>query len=53
MYSPHLRNKVKQTRTSENWYKYKMPRNKCANLLKKTEKDYFVKIDVKNNRSRN
>ena len=34
-------------------YKYKTLRNKYANLLKKIKKDYFVKTDVKNNRSRN
>ena len=31
----HLRNKFKQNYTSENWYRYKMQRNKHANLLKK------------------
>ena len=35
---PHMRNKFKQNRTSENWYKYKTLRSKCANLLKKTKK---------------
>ena len=50
---PHLRNKFKRNYNSENWYKYKTLRNKCANLLEKTKKDYFVKIDAKNNRSRN
>ena len=48
-----MRNKFKQNHTNENWYKYKTLRSKCANLLKKTIKDYFVKINVKNNRSRN
>ena len=50
---PHLGNKFKQKHTSENLCKYETLKNKCANLLKKTRKDYFVKINVKNNRSRN
>ena len=50
---PHMRNKFKQNHTNENWYKYKTLRSKSANLLKKTIKYYFVKINVKNNRSRN
>ena len=49
----HLRNKFKQMHTSENLCKYETLRNKCANLLKKAKKDYFVKINVENNRSRN
>ena len=50
---PPLRKKFKQNRSSKNWYKYKTLRSKCANLLKKTKKDYFVKVDVENNRSCN
>ena len=49
----HLRNMFKKKHTSENLCKYETLRNKCANLLKKTKKDYLVKINVKNNRSRN
>ena len=48
-----LRIKFKQNLASENWYKYKKLRNKCANLLKKTKNIIFVKTDIKNNRSQN
>ena len=39
-----LRTKFKQNLASENWDKYKMLRNKCANLLKKIKNIALLKL---------
>ena len=42
-----LKNKYNKNRT-ENWDSYKKQRNFCVNLLKKTKKDYFNDLNIKN-----
>ena len=43
-----LKNKYNKNRTEENWDSYKKQRNFCLNLLRKTKKDYFSDLDIKN-----
>ena len=43
-----LENKYNKSRTEENWVSYKKQRNFCVNLLRKTKKDYFNNLDIKN-----
>ena len=43
-----LKNKYNKNRTEENWDSYKKQRNFCVNLLRKTKKDYFSDLNIKN-----
>ena len=43
-----LKNKYNKNRTEENWDSYKKQRNFCVNLLRKTKKDYFNDLNIKN-----
>ena len=43
-----LKNKYNINRTEENWDSYKKQRNFCVNLLRKTKKDYFNDLNIKN-----
>ena len=43
-----LKNKYKKSRTGENWNSYKKQRNFRVNLLRKTKKEYFSDLNVKN-----
>ena len=43
-----LKNKYNKNRTGENWDSYKKQRNFCVNLLRKTKKDYFSDLNIKN-----
>ena len=47
-----LRSKLKNIfnidKTHFNWQKYKRQRNFCLNVLRKTKKQYFTKLNVKN-----
>ena len=43
-----LKNKYNKNRTGENWDSYKKQRNFCVNLLRKTKKDYFNDLNIKN-----
>ena len=42
-----LKNRFHKTRSDENWLLYKTQRNLCTNLLRKTKKDYFSKVNPK------
>ena len=48
MVSSKLKNKYNRNRTEENWDSYKKQRNFCINLLRKTKKDYFNYLNIKN-----
>ena len=43
-----LKNKYSKNRTEENWDSYKKQRNFCVNLLRKTRKEYFNDLNIKN-----
>ena len=43
-----LKNKYNKNRTEENWDGHKKQRNFCVNLLRKTEKNYFSNLNIKN-----
>ena len=43
-----LRNKFNRNRNRENWYNFKFQRNYCVNLLRKTKKQYYENLSVKN-----
>ena len=43
-----LKNKYNKNRTEENWDSCKKQRNSCVNLLRKTKKDYFNDLNIKN-----
>ena len=42
-----LKNKYDKKRNYENWSLYKKQRNYCLSLLRKTEKSYFEKLNIK------
>ena len=42
-----LKNLLNKQRTHENWVNYKMQRNQCVNLLRKTKKNYFTNLNIK------
>ena len=42
-----LKNKYNKKRNYENWSLYKKQRNYCLSLLRKTEKSYFEKLNIK------
>ena len=42
-----LKNIFNKNKTHFNWQKYKHQRNFCLNLLRKTKKQYFAKLNVK------
>ena len=43
-----LKNKYNKSRTGENWDSYKKQTNFCVNLLRKTKKDCFNYLNIKN-----
>ena len=43
-----LRNKFNRNRNHENWCNFKFQRNYCVNLLRKTKKQYYKNLNVKN-----
>ena len=43
-----LKKKYKKNRTGENWDSYKKQINFCVNLLRKTKRDYFNDLNIKN-----
>ena len=43
-----LKNLFNKQRTHKNWVNYKMQQNHCVNLLRKTEKNYFTNLNIKN-----
>ena len=43
-----LKNKHNKNRTEENWELYKKQKNLCVNLLRKTKKDSFNDLNIKN-----
>ena len=43
-----LKKKYKKNRTGENWDIYKKQINFCVNLLRKTKRDYFNDLNIKN-----
>ena len=43
-----LRNKFNRNRNYENWCNFKFQRNYCVNLLRKTKKQYYENLSVKN-----
>ena len=47
MKRPKLKNKYNKKRNYENWSLYKKQRNYCLSLLRKTEKSYFEKLNIK------
>ena len=48
MVKSKLKNKYNKNRTGENWDSYKKQRNFCVNLTRKTKKDYFNNLNIKN-----
>ena len=44
----NLRNKFNENRTHENWCKFKLQRNFCVNLYRKTKKHYYKNLNLKN-----
>ena len=42
-----LKDNFKKNRNHENWCKYKTQRNYCVNLLRKSKKQYFSNISVR------
>ena len=42
-----LKNLFNNQRTPENWVNYKMQKNHSANLLRKTKKNYFINLTIK------
>ena len=42
-----LKHNFKKNRNRENWCKYKTQRNYCVNLLRKSKKQYFSNINVR------
>ena len=42
-----LKNAYLKTRNSKNWGNYKKQRKFCTNLLKKTKKEYFRNLNIK------
>ena len=47
MHRSRLKNVFKKSRTPKTWDSYKNQRNFCVNLLRKTKKEYFENINVK------
>ena len=45
MIRSRLKNRFDKTRSDENWTLYKIQRNFCAKLLRKTKKYYFWKVN--------
>ena len=43
-----LKNKFNRNRNHENWCNFKFQRNYCVNLLRKTKKQYYKNLNVKN-----
>ena len=43
-----LKNRFNETRYETNWDKYKKQRNFRVSLLRKTKKEYFVNLNIKN-----
>ena len=48
MFRSKLKNKYNKNRTGENWDGYKKQINCCVNLLRKTNKEYFNDLNIKN-----
>ena len=47
MHRSRLKNVFNKNRTPKTWDSYKKQRNFCVNLLRKTKKEYFENISVK------
>ena len=47
MHRSRLKNVFNKNRTPKTWDSYKKQRNFCVNLLRKTKKEYFENINVK------
>ena len=43
-----LKNKYNENKTGEKWDRYKKQRTFCVSLLRKTKKDYFNDLNIKN-----
>ena len=43
-----LRNRFNKNRNHKNWCNFKFQRNYCVNLLRKTKKQYYENLSVKN-----
>ena len=43
-----LRNKFNRNRNHENWCNFKFQRNYCVNVLRKTKKQYYESLSLKN-----
>ena len=48
MKKPKLKSSFNKHRSYENWCKHKSQRNFCVNLLRKTKRQHFNKINIKN-----
>ena len=46
MMRSRMKNLYLKNKTDLNWSNYKKQRNFCANLLRKTKKEYFSKLDI-------
>ena len=47
MHHSRLKNVFNKSRTPKTWDSYKKQRNFCVNLLRKTKKEYFENINIK------
>ena len=47
MHHSRLKNIFNKSRTPKTWDSYKKQRNFCVNLLRKTKKEYFENINIK------
>ena len=48
MHRTRLRNKYIRNKTDENTRKYTSQRNYCISLLRKSKREYYSNLDVKN-----
>ena len=46
MMRSRMKNLSLKNKTNLNWSNYKTQRNFCTNLLRKTKKEYFSKLDI-------
>ena len=47
MHRSKLRNRYNKNKTVENFNAYKTQRNRCVNILRKTKRDYYRNLDLK------
>ena len=47
MHRSKLRNRYNKNKTVENFHAYKTQRNRCVNILRKTKRDYYRNLELK------